>query len=439
MCGLFGVAGNIFNKDVEIFKDLMLASQTRGVDATGIAAYKYRERKVDIFKATVPSSLFLEIKHADKLMNPQYDLLMGHTRKATGAWQSKGNQADAHPFEHGNVVGAHNGVIPYECLRQLDHKIEGAIDSEQVIHNIAEEGITKVIPKLWGAYALSLLDIKEAKLAFVRNSQRPLAFMASKNGQTIYWASEAAMLYWAVTRNTSEIKDHDPYILPEDTLIAFDWLDKRSFADTMEKFSMPGGKEPEKKSYQWTPPKGSGGNGTTTQTHGGGNVVALSSPTGTNRPQRQGPPVSPLQGVIRAIESMELKLLEFDFATINNWPKKERAKYNSLLQSIQNLYKQIASGTLSETVVERGEPDKSDPMSNTIRAKLHDDGCAFCATSDVSDAHLKGCTIGSSGEVLCPRCAQDELLLAAANAPQPREVIHLPPLVENQLSLPTIN
>lgn len=415
MCGLFGVAGDLSQKDCDVFKDLMLASQTRGSDATGIAVYRKWDKKAEIHKMAVPSSAFLDMRRVDNLISPQYDLLMGHTRKATGAWNSRTNPRDAHPFQCGDIIGAHNGVIPHAALNNLKHNIKDAIDSENVIYNISAEGLDGTIPNIWGAYALSLLDVENKKLGFVRNTQRTLSFMYSKSKKTIYWASEPLMLQWAVERHNISCTTDVPLMLKEDVFAEFTFDSKVEIVDTVAFRELVGGKEPEKKTY--TPPQQGGyyrAPGTTTQMTRGSGPTSVS-----NKPN------SPLDTALTAVKRMEAELIKFNFADRNNWTKKEKNKFNTLIIGIQNIYDQVASGHITSTNVAaitdvtESEEQLDLPLTGKRLAKhlLESHACCFCCTSDVADADLGKCAVSKDKQaVLCPTCAQDESLLHLGEA-----------------------
>src|SRR5690606_6243238 len=112
-------------------------------------------------------------------------LILGHCRAATLGEVSDNN---AHPFDMGNIIGAHNGTV---------HSIRGksatGTDSEALFKILSEEGLQETVNAAkHGAYALTWIDTNKHTLNIIRNSQRPLYTMLARG--VLYWASEFYML-----------------------------------------------------------------------------------------------------------------------------------------------------------------------------------------------------------------------------------------------------
>ena len=405
MCGLSGVAGDLQGKDTDIAKELLYLSQVRGSDATGLVSYKTTLRKYDTFKRAVPASTFLDLRRVDGMFTPTADVLMCHTRRSTGAWDSKYNHEDAHPFHWNNVIGMHNGMIPFAALERLPHKLKNAIDSEQLIYNISKEGVNGILPEVWGAWALALLDTENRKLGFVRNKERPFAYAFSKDKKRMFWASEAPMLYWVLSRYGIETSTPFPIALPEDTFIEFDLASGKPIGESMTEFKVEGGKEPEKKP---TPPTGGTGHNKTTTA---GGVISTS-----NRHRN----FTPQEAMLKMIEGMEAQLLSFDHSTMLYWPKGKRKRFDGIVKSLNRVYKEWANGSFIEEMKQLEAPEK---METTDAGKTHkeiakqmlaDKGCAFCCKDSVEEHELEHCGIGSSDEVLCNVCNADPALRSIA-------------------------
>lgn len=404
MCGLSGVAGDLQGKDTDVAKELLYHSQVRGSDATGLVSFKTITRKLDSFKRAVPASTFLDLRRVDSMFTPTADVLMAHTRRSTGAWDSKYNHDDAHPFHWNNVIGMHNGMIPFMALEKLPHKLKGAIDSEQLIYNISKEGVNGILPEVWGAWALSLLDVENRKLGFVRNKERPFAYAFSKDKKRMFWASEAPMLYWVLNRHGIETSTPFPISLPEDTFIEFDLASGKPIGDSMVEFKVEGGKEPEKKP---TPPTG-------------GVIGHNSNARGTATSTSKHRSFTPQEAMLKMIEGMETQLLSFDHSTMHYWPKAKRKRFEGIVKSLNRVYKEWADGSFIEEMKQLEAPEK---METTDAGKTHkevakkmlaDKGCAFCCKDSVEDHELEHCGIGSSDEVLCNVCNADSALRSIA-------------------------
>lgn len=194
MCGLVGVAGNLFGGDRKAFRNLLVFDTVRGDHSTGVAAIKMSE---DI-------SLFKDIGHPYNLFETYSDdfdkggvptavtakVFLGHNRYGT---MGRIIPENAHPFFHGDIVGAHNGTLEKRFLSNLDDHDKFEVDSEALIYNIAKHG-PEIIKKVAGAYALTWYDKKQKKMFFIRNSKRPLWYARSKDKDTFYWASEPWMI-----------------------------------------------------------------------------------------------------------------------------------------------------------------------------------------------------------------------------------------------------
>jgi len=105
---------------------------------------------------------------------------------------------NAHPFHHGDVVGAHNGTLHSTWGLEDGYKFE--VDSEAIFYNFNKYTCQTVIPDIDGAYALTWYDGIEDKLFIIRNSQRPLFYTRRKDKDVIFWASEGWMLEVAMQK-----------------------------------------------------------------------------------------------------------------------------------------------------------------------------------------------------------------------------------------------
>ncbi len=212
MCGLFGIAGpGIQMKDIEIFKDLGIVSQVRGLDGSGVYQVKanptYNNNDFSaIFKSesTFAECLF-EIDYTKKkksssnlLESIAVDFIMGHVRAATRGLISDEN---AHPFELSNLVGAHNGT-----LRDKKYEDKNKTDSELMYRDISSRGIIEVLKDMDknSAYAITMFDKVNRKVYMVRNEKRTLHFALNDSRSVLYWASEPEILRFVLRRQKQE-------------------------------------------------------------------------------------------------------------------------------------------------------------------------------------------------------------------------------------------
>lgn len=197
MCGLVGIAGNLGYKDEATMKRLLVLDYFRGVDSTGFASIR-EDGSVKIAKGTVnPIDLFDMGKFKDALAGYPSKVFMGHNRAAT---KGAVNNVNAHPFQFGDIVGAHNGTLDtsaHQCLENLMHE-KDSLDSRLLIKSIDVYGIKEVIPKISGAWSLVWYDKSDDSINFLRNNERPMWYAFLDDFERLIWASEFPMIRAAI-------------------------------------------------------------------------------------------------------------------------------------------------------------------------------------------------------------------------------------------------
>lgn len=198
MCGLVGIAGALGRDDENVMKRMLMLDMERGEDSTGLAAIR-NDGEVKIAKvADHPLTLF-EMESFKQALNGYNSIaFLGHNRKST---RGRTIKANAHPFEAGHIVGAHNGTLWPGSFKELCTKLgqEFEVDSEAIIASIAEFGIEETVKMLDGSYALTYVNLMNGTINFIRNKERPLWWAASKDSKFIYWASEWPTIRGGVT------------------------------------------------------------------------------------------------------------------------------------------------------------------------------------------------------------------------------------------------
>lgn len=196
MCGIVGVAGQIGLQEENVFKDLLFLDSLRGEDSTGVLRVMDNATKdTEVFKKAMHAYDFLCLPRTHKLFHGKNLALVGHNRAAT---QGRITHANAHPFEHSNIIGVHNGTLKTRSTLQDAGRFP--VDSDNIFYNIYKEGADATLRKLDGAYALVWWDKERNRLCFGRNKERPLNYCYSNDGKTIFWASEQWMLEGCLAR-----------------------------------------------------------------------------------------------------------------------------------------------------------------------------------------------------------------------------------------------
>lgn len=226
MCGICGVASHWLSQgEGDAFKQLLMVSQLRGPDSTGVfnirkpAIVKRNGDKIKSYpylysKDTDNASVFMDDwpldDKAKKIRKATFDphdsiAMVGHCRAATVGDISVKN---AHPFDYENVIGVHNGTIRSHA--RLPELKEFESDSAALYKSINDRGLHETLDrvgKFAGAYSLVYFDKREGTLNFIRNDERPMFFMYTSSGDTLYWASEAEFLQLVAHRRNIHTKE----------------------------------------------------------------------------------------------------------------------------------------------------------------------------------------------------------------------------------------
>lgn len=219
MCGIFGAValdGTLSYAQSNFLKAATITGQLRGEDGTGWIT-QAPNSDIRVFKRALCGNDFLLSLQGQQAagLAIRSRLVIGHNRKTTSG---RDVDMDCHPYEYDNVVGVHNGGIPYGALNRLDgtKNTIADVDSAKLYAALNEvEDPIDVLKKIHlGSYALAWVDKRTDELLIARNKDRPM--WASSGDEGLYFASEPGMLFWLMSRYGLDAKDSSIYeIQPE--------------------------------------------------------------------------------------------------------------------------------------------------------------------------------------------------------------------------------
>jgi len=196
-----------------MFQAMLITDTQRGEDSTG-AFVVNRDGSSDSIKiASNPFNLFA-CKEWGTFRSKAISygrMLVGHNRKATQGGISSEN---AHPFTEGKIVLVHNGTL----RNHKSFKTDKDVDSHAIAHAFNAGDHEEVLSKIDGAFTFVWYNIETEKLYMIRNSERPLWFIETKD--TLAFASEGWMAAAQFQRSNEVLTDARE--LPEGILHEFD-------------------------------------------------------------------------------------------------------------------------------------------------------------------------------------------------------------------------
>jgi len=222
MCGIVGICA--FKKDTEnkkqvnrreaalyLFTELMLETQVRGKDATGVSAL-FNDGNFIIQKGGVPAGEFITNFGEEKAnYNTFVDtcrgykepikLLLGHCRKSSVG--NNTNNSNNHPIRAGEIIGVHNGTLNnHEIIfKKLDCERDGAVDSEAIMRlvevytNKCKDpftlgALTEVVSRLDGAYSVVCFNANNPFQVALMKKARPMELILIRPLGLLIIASE---------------------------------------------------------------------------------------------------------------------------------------------------------------------------------------------------------------------------------------------------------
>lgn len=202
MCGIVAIIGNIQPVDEKIFRTLLVLDTLRGEDSTGMLSVSKYTGETRIAKQVGDPFQLFDTKQYENAMRQTHRVLLGHNRYGTSGGI---NKANAHPFEHDNLIGVHNGTLKNK--HNLLDASKFKVDSDNLYHHIEKRGLADALDKADGAWALCWWNREEETFNILRNNERPLWVAMSQNAkgeldnEKLYVASEPWMLRVALSRH----------------------------------------------------------------------------------------------------------------------------------------------------------------------------------------------------------------------------------------------
>lgn len=246
MCGQSGVAGTINHQERKAAELLMMMNINRGIHSTGIAVVKRPKvnkslpvnDKVRILKELgtpfgdgFGSPGLFGLKNYDKVLNTDAQVIMTHNRSATAGDVSREN---AHPFWFPKLVGTHNGTLNISYKRKLSRPEVFETDSECLFNTINNRGVQATIKDTEGSYAIVYVDLEKYTLNFLRNSERPLHYVLSKDRTALFWSSDVFPLLYALEQARVSLEDQKVRVLSPDTLLTWKIpMERQAFIDPL--------------------------------------------------------------------------------------------------------------------------------------------------------------------------------------------------------------
>jgi len=211
MCGLFGFSGKTPCNKKYMQLGIIWNSLERGEDSTGIYS------PINGLKKSLTKGSHYVLHDENDFKTDK--VMIAHVRAKTIGLATVEN---AHPFERGNYILAHNGTLTNH--KDLISKYELTeseynVDSDVVCGCIAKNNNFDVIKEIAGAAAFIIHDKTKPDLLYVfKNEQRPLWRGVDAKGN-MYISSLAEPLYFMELYNIKEFKNDVLYTIKDGNII----------------------------------------------------------------------------------------------------------------------------------------------------------------------------------------------------------------------------
>ena len=174
-------------------------SSIRGEDSTGFSIMNPEARYT--YKTLTDSSTLVDKEEWSNVINHinrETTIAMGHVRFATHGDVKVRN---AHPFNVGEVTGAHNGVIyNYNIVAKQMGKDSPEVDSQVLFQSLNRKEMSRAFEDINGDFAITWVKDSNKKIHLARESGRPMVISYWKKARVLLWASTESIMSEAMTR-----------------------------------------------------------------------------------------------------------------------------------------------------------------------------------------------------------------------------------------------
>ena len=207
MCGIFGFSGNskIKDSELQLIKNLLILSESRGKEACGLAIDGNSEIKY--LKAPIPASdlintpnFNLQISNA---IESDFKTVIGHSRLVTNGYEQDNNNNQ--PVVKNGIVAIHNGIIVndkelWDIVGRESKKSE--LDTELIPtlihHNLKTEkniiaSVQKMYSQIEGIANIALLFEGKEELILATNNGS-LYYVSNEDDSMFIFSSERHIL-----------------------------------------------------------------------------------------------------------------------------------------------------------------------------------------------------------------------------------------------------